>query len=132
MSQKKFCSCKDSSKVYCIIDSKRNTLHRATFSKSLAEHIISITEGYDLKEAYFIRGRRLEPGQESRGLYGIVATQKDLVLRIPLTKELAAIYADDDSRHIEEIFLQFDKEESCPANMGNSPTHSRRENICTI
>ena len=58
-----------------------------------------------MQEAHYIRGRRLEPGEESRGIYGIVATDKDLVLRVPLRKELAEIYADDSSRHIEEIFL---------------------------
>jgi len=60
-----------------------------------------------VREAHFIRGRRLEPGEESNGIYGVVATGKDLVLRVPLRKELAEIYTCDDSRHIEEIFLAF-------------------------
>ena len=65
------------------------------------------TEGYEVREAHFIRGNRLEPGQESRAIYGVVGTDKDLVLRVPLCKELAEIYTEDDSRHIEEIFLTF-------------------------
>ena len=60
-----------------------------------------------MRVAHFIRGKKLEPGEESRAVYGVVATNKDLVLRIPLRKELAEIYTQDDSRHIEEIFLTF-------------------------
>jgi hypothetical protein len=60
-----------------------------------------------VRVAHYIRGRRLEPGEKSKGIYGIVATDKDLVLRVPLRAELAEIYACDDSRHIEEIFLTF-------------------------
>ena len=103
----KFCSCKDSSKVYCVINTKTNKLHRATFSKNLAELIVNGLTGYEVREANFIRGNKLEPGETSRALYGLVATQKDLVLRVPLQKELAELMSDDDSRHIEEIFLTF-------------------------
>lgn len=60
-----------------------------------------------MKTANFIRGRRLDNNEISRGIYGIVGTDKDLVLRVPIRKELAEIYACDKSRHIEEIFLTF-------------------------
>lgn len=59
--------------------------------------------------ANFIRGRRLKQGEKSRGIYGVVATDKDLVLRVPLRQELAELYTIDDSRHVEEIFLSFNK-----------------------
>jgi len=83
-------------------------LHRATFSRSLAEHIIEKhVPDYELRIANFVRGERLSPGESSRALYGIVSTDKDLVLRVPMTKELAEVYSDEKSRHIEEIFLNF-------------------------
>ena len=104
--QKNFCSCKDSSIVYCVVNPATNRIHRATFSKSLADLIVYTTKGYEVRKAHFVRGKRLEPGTVSRAIYGIVATEKDLVLRVPLRKELAEIYACDDSRHIEEIFLK--------------------------
>lgn len=84
-----------------------NKLHRATFSKHLAELIVSSTSGYEVREAHFIRGNKLKPGEKSRALYGLVATNKDLVLRVPLTSQLAELMSDDSSRHIEEIFLTF-------------------------
>lgn len=92
--------------MYCIINTKTNTLHRVTFSKSLAQLILdSLSDDYKLIDANFVRGRRLKRGEISRGIYGIVATNKDLVLRVPIRQELADIYADDPSRHVEEIFL---------------------------
>ena len=110
MTQKKFCACKDSSKVYCIVDPKTNKIHRATFSESLTDLIIEkYVSHYEKRVANFIRGRKLKRGEKSRGIYGIVATDKDLVLRVPLRQELAELYTQDDSRHVEEIFLSFEK-----------------------
>ena len=93
--------------MYCIINENQNTLHRVTFSKSLAETIIETTNGYVLKTASYIRGKRLKEGGQSKGLYGILATAKDLMLRVHIRKELAEIYADHPSRHLEEVYLQF-------------------------
>ena len=64
---------------------------------------------YEKRVANFIRGRRLKAGEKSRGIYGVVATDKDLVLRVPLRQELAELYTQDESRHVEEIFLSFEK-----------------------
>lgn len=52
-----------------------------------------------------MRGRKLKPGEVSRALYAVIGTAKDRVLRVPIRKELAELYACCDSRHIEEIFL---------------------------
>jgi len=94
--------------VYCIVNPTTNKLHRVTFSKSLADLIIeTLGDEYEMRTAKFVRTRRLAPNEKSDGLYGVVATKKDLVLRVPMTKELASIYAEDDSRHIEEVFLEF-------------------------
>lgn len=109
MSQKKkFCSCKDSSKVYCVVHPATNRIHRATFSKSLAHFILeSLEPGFEVWTAKFTRGKRLKPGETSRGVYGVIGTRKNIVLRVPLRKEIAELYTNDDSRHIEEIFLTF-------------------------
>ena len=80
-----------------------------TFSKGLAEFIV---ERYHPEMTVvvfrFIRGRKLEAADESRGAYAIVSTQKDIVLRVALRKELANVYTDGVSRHQEEIFLELE------------------------
>jgi hypothetical protein len=74
----------------------------------LAKHIITHHHPeYEIRQVAFIRGKLLAPGESSPALYGIVSTKKDIVLRVPMTKESAELYAGDDSRHIEEIYLQF-------------------------
>ena len=103
--------CKLSDKVWGIICPDTNTLHRMTFSKSLAEHIAE-TCGPQYKAAPFTyrRGKMLAPGQGScNGLYAIIGTKKDLVLRISLFKEGAELMTQDNSRHIEEIYLDIIK-----------------------
>lgn len=101
-----FCqSCKASEAAWAIIDPKKNTLHRITFSESLARLIVEQSPEYEVEKIMFHRGKKLAPGEDSAGLYGITSTDKDLVLRIHLRKELAEIYASDPSRHIEEIFI---------------------------
>jgi hypothetical protein len=85
-------------------------LHRATFAKSLAIHIIdNHYTDYELWEMNYIRGNKLQPGEKSRALYGVIGTKKDSVLRVPIQMETAKIYTEDDSRHIEEIFIDASK-----------------------
>jgi hypothetical protein len=79
-----------------------------TFSRSLAEHIISNHfPEYEIREATAIRGKALRPGELSDGLYGVVSTKKDLLLRCPMTSESAKMYTECETRHVEEIFLMF-------------------------
>jgi len=63
------------------------------------------TNNYTISRRSIVRGNLLKPGELSIGLYGIVATDKDLVLRVQLRAELAELYTEDKSRHIQEIFL---------------------------
>ena len=106
--KRKNCGCKHDNSVYCIINPATNKLHRVTFSLHLAEHIIGHHfPNYTIITATAIRGKKLTVGEESAGIYGIVGTKKDILLRCPLMKEQAEIYSCCDSRHIEEIFLQF-------------------------
>lgn len=53
----------------------------------------------------YVRGHKLQKGEESKGVYGIVGTSKDLMLRIALRKEVAEMYDDGEHRHLEEVFL---------------------------
>lgn len=50
-------------------------------------------------------GKKLSKGEKSRGLYAIMSTRKDIVLRIALLQEQAELYCDYDSRYLQEVFL---------------------------
>ena len=73
----------------------------------MANLIVNTIDGYEVKIAYVIRGKQLKPGEESRAVYGIISTNSDIILRVPLQKEMAELMYDENFRHIEEIFLQF-------------------------
>ena len=94
--------------MHCIINPQTNKLHRVTFSLSLAKHIIAKHfPHYEIRDAKAIRNKVLNKGEISSGIYGVVSTKSNLLLRAPLRKELADMYSECDSRHIEEIFLKF-------------------------
>lgn len=99
-------SCKTSNLCWGILG-PNGRLHRATFSKSLAECILTYDryKDYSLTRLAYRRGAKLEPGEKSHAVYGVIATKKNRVLRIPLTRESAEIYTECNSRHIEEIYL---------------------------
>ena len=82
-------------------------MHRLTFSRSLCEWIVEqYFPNYSVETFRFVRTGRLEPGTKANGLYGIIGTRKDIVLRIAMTSDMAELLASDsESRHIEEIFL---------------------------
>lgn len=100
-------SCKSSDKTWGITCPATNTLHRITFSKGIADFLVrKFGDMYKATRFSYKLGRPLEPGEEScNGLYAIVGTKKDLVLRISLTKEAAEFMTKDESRHIAEIYL---------------------------
>ena len=83
-------------------------MHKATFSKSLAHHIVeNHFKDYEVRTFNFIRGRKLKPNEESSsGLYGIIGTRKDIVLRVQLDPETAKLITEDESRHLEEIYFE--------------------------
>lgn len=60
----------------------------------------------EVKSFRAIRGKPLEPGEKSRGLYGIIGVKKDLLLRVAIDPRIAEIYTECDSRSIQEIFLE--------------------------
>jgi hypothetical protein len=76
-----------------------------TFSKSLAELIVNDHHPeMEVRQAKAVRGL---PRNGATPLYGIVSTAKDILLRVHIRKELADIYACCDSRHVEEVYLNF-------------------------
>ncbi|MND11961.1 hypothetical protein D3C80_20750 [compost metagenome] len=52
-----------------------------------------------------VRGKQLEAGEVSSGLYGIIGLKKDLLLRIAIDPRIAALYTECESRGIQEVFL---------------------------
>lgn len=100
-------SCKTSNKVYGIVNHATNKLHRLTFSKSLANHIIE-KMGNDYRVERFQYDMET-PSSNQPMLYGIVSNLKgktDLVLRIALTKPAADLLVDNKFRRIEPITLK--------------------------
>ena len=100
-------NCKSSDTIWGIVNEETNKLHRLTFSKSLAEHIIKENEKLQLKQFSFKIGRELKDGETSKtGLYGIIAKSKFYALRISLIKDLAELLTKDESRILCEIYLE--------------------------
>lgn len=62
----------------------------------------------EVRRVKFRRGKPLQAGENSAALYGVIGTRKNVVLRIHLRKELAEMYVDGYSRHLEEIYLEPD------------------------
>lgn len=51
-------------------------------------------------------GRTLAKGESSKGLYAIMSTSKNIVLRVSVIKEHAELLTQCDSRYLKEIFLE--------------------------
>lgn len=50
-------------------------------------------------------GRILNPGESSRGLYGIMSEAKHITLRVSMTQEHAELLSECDSRYLQEVFI---------------------------
>lgn len=101
--------CKDTEKIWGLINKNTNKLHRLTFSKSLASMIAEQYQEYEMCRFKFKIGKRLAKGEESStGLYAIMSSQTDITLRISLIKESAELMCEDDSRYLAEAFAMID------------------------
>lgn len=103
---KKSCSCKSSDKIWAVINPNTQKLHRLTFSKGLAEWLAT-TYGdgqYKAVPYRYIRTGKLFGDSSPSGLYAIVSSTKDIVLRATLFKEGAEVMTDE-SRHLEGMYL---------------------------
>lgn len=81
-------------------------MFRLTFSHSLAKLICdTLNDKYAIKRFDCVLGKILDPGEESKsGLYAVIS-DKGVVLRVQLIKEIAEMYRDD-SRIISEAYLK--------------------------
>lgn len=103
--------CKDTEKVWGLIsidpETKKEKLHRLTFSQSLAMMIEQKYPPYKIKRLKFKIGNPLSKGEiSSSGLYAIMSKKGDYALRISLIKESAEIYAEDSSRYLAEAWIE--------------------------
>ena len=58
-----------------------------------------------MRRVVYKLGRVLNRGEESRALYGIMSSKKDITLRVSMTREHAELLTGCDSRHIVEVFI---------------------------
>lgn len=58
-----------------------------------------------VREVKYKLGKRLENGCISLGLYAIMSSKKDIVLRVSMTNEHAELLTQDESRYIREVYL---------------------------
>jgi hypothetical protein len=86
-----------------------NKIYRCSFSKSLLDFIVTnYYPNYRVTRYRYHLGKVLQSGETSRGLYAIMSSKNNIVLRIAMTKELAEMLTCDDSRYIQEVFLEIE------------------------
>ena len=97
------CRC-DEDRAYAIC--KDDKIYRFTFSKDVAQHILSLTDGYEIRTFDVRIGRRLKSGEQGNGLYGILSSKTNKLLRISCIKDVAEFLTQDDSRYIAECWIK--------------------------
>ena len=98
-------SCKLDDRIWGIVNREANTLHRLTFSKSLADMLAELENGYSAERLRIIRGKLLAPGEVSETNIYLIVSHKGIILRATLSREVAELYHDPDSRDIYEGHL---------------------------
>ena len=98
-------SCKLDDRIWGIVNRETNTLHRLTFSKSLADMLADLEDGYSAERLRITRGKLLSPGDVSGTNIYLIVSHKGIILRASLSKEIAELYHDPDSRDIYEGHL---------------------------
>lgn len=67
--------------------------------------LADLDEGYSAERLRVTRGRLLSPGEESKSNIYLIVSKKGIILRASLSKEVAELYHDPDSRDIYEGHL---------------------------
>lgn len=98
-------SCKLDDRIWGIVNREANTLHRLTFSKSLADMLADLDTEYSAERLRITRGRLLNPGEKSNSSIYLIVSHKGIILRATLNREVAELYHDPDSRDIYEGHL---------------------------
>lgn len=91
--------------MYCVIHDGK--LFRITFSRSLAEHVVEYAGKGRVEKYDAVAGRQLRAKETSpTGLYAIVSSKNNRVLRIATSVEEADLLCDYESRKICEAWIQ--------------------------
>lgn len=67
--------------------------------------LADLEDGYSAERLRIVRGKLLEPGEESNSSIYLIVSHKGIILRATLSKEVAHLYHDPDSRDIYEGHL---------------------------
>lgn len=95
-----------SDKAFAIVDNKKKTIHRISFSKNLLEHIIKDNNELLIREITFKLGKELKKDEtSSTGLYAIVKSKNNWTLRISLFKNIANYLCDFETRKLRECII---------------------------
>lgn len=94
----------EANKAYAIISN--TSLLRITFSKSLADFILTLVPNTRLIKVQLFIGRELKQGEDSpNGLYAVCKANSGWPLRVTLFKQLASFW-EDGSRNIREVWIK--------------------------
>lgn len=67
--------------------------------------LAGLEDGYSAERFRVVRGKLLSPGEESNSSIYLIVSHKGIILRACLSKEIAELYHDPDSRDIYEGHL---------------------------
>lgn len=91
------CGCVND-KAWAVVNKENKTLHRVTFSRSVAQQICD-----DSNDPQEVARITFELKESTQPLWAVVSNikNKTRVLRIALSKDIATFLANDDSRRVE-------------------------------
>lgn len=67
--------------------------------------LADLEDGYSAERLRIVRGKLLAPGEESKSKIYLIVSHKGIILRATLSREVAELYHDPDSRDIYEGHL---------------------------
>ena len=67
--------------------------------------LADLEDGYSAERLRIVRGKLLAPGEASESKIYLIVSHKGIILRATLSKEIAELYHDPDSRDIYEGHL---------------------------
>jgi hypothetical protein len=90
------------------VDETETKLFRCSFSKSLLEFIVeNYYPTYKVIRLKYRLGKALSKEDKSKsGIYAIMSAAKGIVLRVSMFEEAAKMMTEDESRYLQEIYLE--------------------------
>lgn len=93
---------------YGVVDSHTNKLHKISFSKVLCKFITKYDSRYITIPLKYTLGCNLQPGQKSEsGLYAIMDSRKNQILRIQIDPNIAELLTQCGSRYLAVVWLNY-------------------------